>query len=108
MTVARWGSLRLPVSGSGYFRIFPYWLTRSSLKRINEREQRSFVFYLHPWEIDAGQPRIKAGWKSRLRHYTNLSRCEQRLLRLLSEFPFAPMRDVLAGMHIDAPTRAAA
>jgi polysaccharide deacetylase family protein (PEP-CTERM system associated) len=108
MSVARWGALRLPVSGGGYFRIFPYWLTRSSLKRINERDRRPFVFYLHPWEIDAGQPRVNAGWKSRLRHYTNLSRCEQRLRRLLSEFPFAPMRDVLAGTRIDAPTRAAA
>jgi len=108
MSVARWGALRLPVSGGGYFRIFPYWLTRSSLSRINQREKRPFVFYLHPWEIDADQPRVKAGWKSRLRHYTNLSRCEQRLRRLLSEFPFAPMRDVLAGMRIDAPARAAA
>jgi len=108
MSVARWGALRLPVSGGGYFRIFPYWLTRSSLKRINEHEQRSFVFYLHPWEIDAGQPRVKAGWKSRLRHYTNLSRCEERLRLLLSEFPFAPMRDVLAGLRIEAPARVAA
>jgi len=108
MSVARWGALRLPVSGGGYFRIFPYWLTRSSLSRINQREQRPFVFYLHPWEIDADQPRVKAGWKSRLRHYTNLSRCEQRLRRLLSEFPFAPMRDVLAGTRIDVPARAAA
>jgi len=51
---------------------------------------------------------VKAGWKSRLRHYTNLSRCEQRLRRLLTEFPFAPMCDVLAGTRIDAPARAAA
>ncbi len=108
MSVARWGAVRLPVSGGGYFRIFPYWLTRSSLRRINELEQRPFVFYLHPWEIDADQPRVKAGWKSRLRHYTNLSRCEQRLRRLLTEFTFAPMREVLAGMRIDAPARAAA
>jgi polysaccharide deacetylase family protein (PEP-CTERM system associated) len=108
MSVARWGALRLPVSGGGYFRIFPYWLTRSSLARINRHEQRPFVFYLHPWEIDADQPRVNAGWKSRLRHYTNLSRCEDRLRRLLSEFPFAPMSDVLAATHVTASLRAAA
>jgi polysaccharide deacetylase family protein (PEP-CTERM system associated) len=102
MSVANWGSLRLPVSGGGYFRIFPYWLTRRSLARINERERRPFVFYLHPWEIDPGQPRVNAGLKSRLRHYTNLSRCEARLARLLSEFSFAPMRDVLAGIPVGA------
>jgi polysaccharide deacetylase family protein (PEP-CTERM system associated) len=108
MSVARWGALRLPVSGGGYFRIFPYWLTRASLRRINQHERRPFVFYLHPWEVDPGQPRVNAGWKSRLRHYTNLSRCEARLRQLLSEFPFAPMRDVLAGTRIEAPARAAA
>lgn len=108
MSVARWGALRLPVSGGGYFRIFPYWLTRSSLARINQREQRPFVFYLHPWEIDVDQPRLNAGWKSRLRHYTNLSRCEARLRRLLSDFQFAPMGEVLAGTRVTAAQRAAA
>ena len=96
MTVAKWGAFRLPVSGGGYFRIFPYWLTRSSLSRVNLRDRRPFVFYLHPWEIDSEQPRIGASLKSRLRHYTNLSGCEARLRRLLSEFSFAPMRQVLA------------
>jgi polysaccharide deacetylase family protein (PEP-CTERM system associated) len=102
MSVARWGALRLPVSGGGYFRIFPYWLTRSSLRRINQVDGRAFVFYLHPWEIDAGQPRVNAGLKSRLRHYTNLSRCEARLRRLLADFDFAPMRDVLANASFTA------
>lgn len=106
MSVANWGALRLPVSGGGYFRIFPYWITRSSLARINEREQRPFVFYLHPWEIDADQPRVRAGLKSRLRHYTNLSRCEARLKRLLGEFSFAPMREVLAGTPVGGLVRA--
>jgi polysaccharide deacetylase family protein (PEP-CTERM system associated) len=110
MSVAKYGNVRLPVSGGGYFRIFPYWLTRMSLTRINEREQRPFVFYLHPWEIDPGQPRVRAGLKSTLRHYTNLSRCEQRLGRLLEDFSFAPMRDVLRATKVGASllTRSAA
>jgi polysaccharide deacetylase family protein (PEP-CTERM system associated) len=106
MSIVNWGSLRLPVSGGGYFRIFPYWVTRKSLARINEREQRPFVFYLHPWEIDPGQPRVRASLKSRLRHYTNLSRCEARLGRLLGEFSFAPMCDVLSGTAVGGAVRA--
>jgi polysaccharide deacetylase family protein (PEP-CTERM system associated) len=96
MSVADWGFARMPVSGGGYFRILPYWLTTAGLRRINEVDKRPFVFYLHPWEIDESQPRIRAGLKSRLRHYTNLSRCESRLRRLLGEFRFAPMNNVLA------------
>jgi len=106
MSIVNWGKLKLPVSGGGYFRIFPYWVTRKSLSRINEREQRPFVFYLHPWEIDPGQPRIAASLKSRLRHYTNLSRCEARLGRLLDEFAFAPMREVLSGTPVGGALRA--
>jgi len=106
MSIVNWGKLKLPVSGGGYFRIFPYWVTRKSLARINEREQRPFVFYLHPWEIDPGQPRIAASLKSRLRHYTNLSRCEARLGRLLDEFAFAPMREVLSGTAVGGALRA--
>jgi polysaccharide deacetylase family protein (PEP-CTERM system associated) len=86
--------LKVPVCGGGYFRIFPYWLTRAGLRQINRRG-RAFPFYLHPWEIDPEQPRIQVGALSRFRHYTNLHRCEARLHRVLTEFPFAPMREVL-------------
>lgn len=106
MSIVNWGKVKLPVSGGGYFRIFPYWITRKSLARINEHEKRPFVFYLHPWEIDPGQPRIAASLKSRLRHYTNLSRCEARLGRLLDEFSFAPMREVLSGTAVGGAVRA--
>jgi polysaccharide deacetylase family protein (PEP-CTERM system associated) len=91
---------RLPVAGGGYFRLFPYWLTRWGLASINRREQRPFVFYMHPWEIDPGQPRVRAGWLSRFRHYTNLGTCEQRLRRLLGEFRFGTARDCLAQLGL--------
>lgn len=94
MVPAQVFGLKVPVCGGGYFRIFPYWLTRAGLRQINRRGQ-SFPFYLHPWEIDPGQPRIRVGALSRFRHYTNLRRCESRLHRVLREFPFAPMREVL-------------
>jgi polysaccharide deacetylase family protein (PEP-CTERM system associated) len=85
---------RLPIAGGGYFRLYPYQVTRSALAHINLREGRPFIFYLHPWEIDPAQPRIKAGLLSQFRHYTNLHRCEERLRQLLKDFQFAPARDV--------------
>jgi len=95
MSTAQAGPLRIPVSGGGYFRLLPYWFTRRGLRSINEREGMPFTFYLHPWEIDAAQPRVQVKWLSRFRHYTNLSKCEGRLRRLLTEFRFTTMRKVL-------------
>jgi polysaccharide deacetylase family protein (PEP-CTERM system associated) len=92
----------LPVSGGGYFRIFPYGLTSFALSRLNA-EGRPFIFYLHPWEIDPGQPRVEgAGRVQTWRHRFNLDRCDDRLVRLLDRFPFAPVRDVLARHAPDA------
>ena len=56
MSAARFLGVQVPVPGGGYFRILPYWLTRAGLKQI-ERRGRPFTFYLHPWEVDPGQPR---------------------------------------------------
>ena len=85
----------VPVSGGGYFRLLPYWLTRWGLSSINRRERRPFIFYLHPWEIDPAQPRVPARWLSRFRHYTNLDKCEARLRRLLVDFRFGTVREGL-------------
>jgi polysaccharide deacetylase family protein (PEP-CTERM system associated) len=95
MSAANFFGLQVPVSGGGYFRILPYWLTRAGLEQINHRRGRPFAFYLHPWELDPGQPRIKVGAFSRFRHYTNLSRCEERLRRVLGEFAFTSMYECL-------------
>jgi polysaccharide deacetylase family protein (PEP-CTERM system associated) len=95
MSAASFWGLRVPVSGGGYFRLLPYWVTRAGLRQINEKHGRPYTFYLHPWELDPGQPRIKVGWFSRFRHYNNLHCCEERLKRLLSDFSFGTMSHVL-------------
>lgn len=95
MSAADFGGFRVPVSGGGYFRLFPYPVTRWGLTQINERTGQPFTFYLHPWEVDPEQPRVKVGAFSRFRHYNNLDKCEARLRRLLGEFSFSTMRDVL-------------
>ncbi len=96
--------MRLPIAGGGYFRLFPYRLSEMGLRSVNTKQSQPFVFYLHPWEIDVDQPRIRVGWKSRLRHYTNLDRCEGRLTRLLNTFGFAPMAQVLVANSLLKPT----
>ncbi|WP_331611937.1 XrtA system polysaccharide deacetylase [Povalibacter sp.] len=95
MSTALIGGMPVPVSGGGYFRLLPYWFIRSGLRSINARDGLPFTFYLPPWEIDADQPRVKVGLVSRFRHYTNLNKCERRLRRLLGEFEFTTMRNVL-------------
>jgi polysaccharide deacetylase family protein (PEP-CTERM system associated) len=84
-----------PVAGGGYLRIFPYWITRLSVQRLNRREHAPAIVYVHPWELDIDQPRLPAGALSRFRHYTNLRRSESRLRRLLDDFAFAPIRDAI-------------
>ncbi|MEO0248962.1 MAG: XrtA system polysaccharide deacetylase [candidate division WOR-3 bacterium] len=82
----------IPVSGGGYFRIFPYWFTKKGLSKINSRDKQAFVFFIHPWETDPQQPRMKgATLLSRFRHYTNLSKTAERFEKLLTDFQFGPL-----------------
>ena len=78
---------RFPCGGGGYFRLLPYAYFRWALRRVNRRDGMPCIFYFHPWELDPGQPRQGGlGWKSRMRHYVNLDKTEQRLRTLLSDF----------------------
>jgi polysaccharide deacetylase family protein (PEP-CTERM system associated) len=95
-STARMFGVTVPVAGGGYFRLLPYWLTQRGLRQINREDGQAFIFYLHPWEVDPEQPRVKAGWLSRFRHYTNLRKTHERLRRLLGEFEFTTVRNVLA------------
>jgi polysaccharide deacetylase family protein (PEP-CTERM system associated) len=92
--------LRAPIAGGGYFRLFPYWVTRAGLRRINRHSHRPFVFYLHPWELDPNQPVIEVRWRSRFRHYRNLGRTEERLERLIREFHFTTMHESLRDLGL--------
>ncbi|MEO7274382.1 MAG: XrtA system polysaccharide deacetylase [Vicinamibacterales bacterium] len=87
-----WGPFNVPVAGGGYFRILPYAWTRWGIGRVNRQDRQPAIFYLHPWEIDPGQPRMNASRLSRFRHYRNLERTEARLRRLLTDFRFDTMR----------------
>jgi polysaccharide deacetylase family protein (PEP-CTERM system associated) len=97
LTVASFLGKAIPVSGGGYFRMFPFAVTRWGLAKAN-REGRPGVFYLHPWEIDAEQPdlRHKTGKVGAFRHYVGLKGTAKKLERLLDAFAFGPARDILA------------
>lgn len=90
----------LPIAGGGYLRLLPAWLIKKCIDHVNAKEKQPAVIYLHPWEIDPGQPRINAGLKSRFRHYVNLDRTASKLRYLLSSTSFRPMEDVLAAVHL--------
>jgi len=95
VSTLRLGGKNIPIAGGGYFRFFPYRFTFWGLRRINKVEGHPFVFYLHPWEIDPGQPRMeKIGLRSRFRHYHNLHKTEERFRRLLRDFQFGPIQEV--------------
>jgi polysaccharide deacetylase family protein (PEP-CTERM system associated) len=94
-TVWRGLGYPLPVGGGGYFRLYPYWLTRVGLGAIN-RSGRPFVAYLHPWELDPGQPRLRPGRVKAFRHYVNLRRSEKRLARMLGEFRMGTLAEAFA------------
>ena len=95
-STTRLGPLNLPIAGGGYFRILPYWWTRWGIDRVNRLEGRPAVFYLHPWEIDPEQPRLRAGRLGRFRHYRNLHQTEARLRRLLTDFRFDAVESIVA------------
>ena len=95
-STTRLGPINLPVAGGGYFRLLPYWWTRWGISRVNRLENRAAVFYLHPWEIDPGQPRLPAGRLGRFRHYRHLEDTESRLRQLLTDFRFGRIAEVVA------------
>jgi polysaccharide deacetylase family protein (PEP-CTERM system associated) len=95
LTTLTLGGMDLPISGGGYFRLYPYAFTRFGLRRVNAGEKRPFVFYCHPWEFDPEQPRVSASWFNQWRHYQNMGRSLSRLEQLLKDFSFGALADVM-------------
>ena len=84
-----------PAAGGGYLRIFPSAFTELAFRTFEKNGER-VVVYLHPWELDPEQPRIRGPLKSRVRHYTNLKHMHTKLNTVLSRRKFQPFNDVLA------------
>ncbi len=96
VTTVRIGNKNLPCGGGGWFRLVPYAGMRWALRRVNAVDRSAVIFYFHPWEIDPAQPRQRnIDPKTRFRHYLNLARMEKRLHRLLSDFRWGRMDEVM-------------
>lgn len=85
----------VPCGGGGFFRLYPYYLSKCAYRYINFNEKQPGIFYFHPWEIDPGQPRQQnLSFKTRFRHYLNLGRMQDRLNHLLDDFAWDTMQNV--------------
>jgi len=83
------------IGGGGYFRLYPYWLSKRRIDKFHRQDKQPYSFYFHPWEIDPDQPRMKeAPLKSKFRHYINLSRMEGKLEQLLKDYQWDTMKSV--------------
>lgn len=104
-STVRFGGMNFPVSGGGYFRLFPYSLFRRGWHLINRREAEAAIFFLHPWEIDPAQPIVPGKRLNIWRHRVNLKTTQAKLTRLLTDFCFAPVQQVLAQRNFGLQTQ---
>jgi len=101
VTTVQLGENKLPCGGGGYFRLFPYQLSKWAIKRVNQHDGQACVFYFHPWEIDPNQPKQKGiSLKTRFRHYLNLNKTEHRLSQLLDDFQWNTMEQVFLSQTV--------
>lgn len=104
-STVRLGGVNWPISGGGYFRLFPYFLFRRGWQIIQHREAEAAIFFLHPWEIDPAQPIVPGKRINIWRHRVNLKYTQKKLERLLADFSFAPVKQVLAQRNLELPAR---
>lgn len=97
-STARFLGRNIPVSGGGYFRLFPLSLSQYFIRDHQKSESYPYTFYFHPWELDPDQPRVKnASAKARFRHYLNLGKFEKRLSELLRSHQWGRMDEIYLG-----------
>jgi polysaccharide deacetylase family protein (PEP-CTERM system associated) len=102
LTTAKVLGQSIPAAGGGYFRQYPYFVSRWLFEIASLNQTKPQIFYLHPWEIDPDQPRVpNASWFSNFRHYTNLHRCLPRLERMIADFKFGTISESLGSVHIE-------
>jgi len=94
ITCLKQGPFEIPMGG-GYFRAFPYGVTKKGLNNKNKSKKDPTIFYIHPWELDKQQPRIKMSYMKKIRHYLNISNAEEKMKRLLSEEKFISIKDFI-------------
>jgi len=90
----RKNNVNIGIGGGGYFRLYPYRLSKKRIQRFMNEEPHPYNFYFHPWEIDPDQPAVKsAPLRSKFRHYVNLSRMEGKVVKLLNDYKWGTMKE---------------
>lgn len=89
----------LPVGGGGYLRMLPYSYTAAGVRTLNHIDRMPANLYIHPWELDKDQPRIAQGRIARLRTYLGLAAFERKTSRLLSDFEFGPLGEIVPAVQ---------
>ncbi len=85
----------IPIGGGGFFRLYPYSLSKALIKAYINKTGQPYSFYFHPWELDTHQPHMTGvPMKSKFRHYLNLQRMEARIHSLLTDFSWDTMSHV--------------
>ncbi len=95
ITTLTFANKNFPFGGGGFFRFYPYALSKWAFNRLNSKEHQSGIFYFHPWEIDPAQPRQKGiSLKTQFRHYLHLDKMEARIVRLLQDFNWDTLENI--------------
>ncbi len=95
LSTANLGNIHIPFGGGGYFRIYPYWLSRLLLANSRREPVGLPIVYFHPWEVDSLQPRLPSGMLDRIRHSLGLRKFESKLRVLFKDFNFQPINEFL-------------
>lgn len=98
------GGARAPIGGGAYLRLLPYWYTRWGIQYLNNREERPACVYLHPWELDSEQPRMRGSLSARLRHYFGLQGTESKFRRVLGDFETLPLSTLIEELRSLQPS----
>jgi polysaccharide deacetylase family protein (PEP-CTERM system associated) len=102
-STVRWAGRTWPMSGGFYVRALPYAVTRWAIQRLHQTGEPA-ILYIHPWELDLGQRYRQVTPRERLTHYHGRRGLATKLHRLLSDFRFGPMRDLVASLEGEQPT----
>jgi polysaccharide deacetylase family protein (PEP-CTERM system associated) len=94
-STVRFGSTNYPIAGGGYFRLFPYAATKWGIDKVNTTDRAPVVLYIHPWEIDPQQPRLPASRTTLMRHHVGMTTTLDKLRRVMTDFSFGPVSQVL-------------
>jgi polysaccharide deacetylase family protein (PEP-CTERM system associated) len=101
LSCSNYAGIRIPCSGGAYLRFYPYSLF-SHLSRNILNKNRPLIFYIHPWEVDDAPPKVLLPFFKSLRHYYNSSSSVKKIERLLSEFEFTSIQNVINEQQRDA------